>query len=172
MSFVAVPVGEREPPTKVTVNGYWKEERAHRVPPLATPALQSKPNKFLGAKPGKIFHNHDKPAIFHPLKAPAMPRGTAEQQPRLPAKGSRQECNSSSVIKANKMTQKSREQFGKGKAQGRAPKDPRSLAREPTFPRPPAPGRSFCSETPHPEKADCVGTKLTMTSQLCGQGRS
>lgn len=36
---------------------------AHRV------ALQSRPNKFLGAKPGQIFHNHDKSAIFHPLKA-------------------------------------------------------------------------------------------------------
>lgn len=34
------------------------------------------------------------------------------------------------------MTQKSREQFGRGKSSRQSPKDPCSLAREPTFPRP------------------------------------
>lgn len=97
MSFVVVPVGDREPPTKVTVSGYWKEMRAHRVPQHCQ--LRNRPNKFLGAKPGQIFHNHDKPAIFHPLKAWAKPQGIAEKQPRLPAKGFRQDCNSSSLVK-------------------------------------------------------------------------
>lgn len=48
MSFVVVPVGDREPPTKVTVNGYWKGTQAHRVPQLATPAFRTDPTNSLG----------------------------------------------------------------------------------------------------------------------------